>query len=235
MGMSEEDVKKQLNQMVNFIKREAEEKAQEIIQKAEEEFSIEKHRLVTAEKLKIMKEFENKSKQVEVERKIHQSNALNQSRLKVLKAREDSVHQVFQAARRKLLQADKRSDYPELLHKLILQGLIQFGESDVSVQCREVDKKILSSDFLSKVAKEYEQLTSKKVKLNIDSTFLPPPPPSVEYEGESCCGGIVLSAEKGRILCDNTLDQRLRLAYEQLLPDVRKMLFGRSLTRKYFT
>jgi len=231
--MQEEDVKKQLNQMVNFIKREAEEKAQEITQKAEEEFSIEKHRLVTAEKLKIMKEYDNKTKQVETERKIHASNALNGSRLRVLKAREDSVSLVYQAARKKLLTADKKPDYPQQLHKLILQGLIQFRESEVAVRCRKEDEKILSHDFLSKVSDEYQKLTSSKVKLSIDSTYLPSAPPSFEFEGESCCGGVVLSAEKGRILCDNTLDQRLRLAFEQLLPDVRKMLFGASLTRKF--
>lgn len=44
---------------------------------------------------------------------------------------------------------------------------------------------------------------------------------------------MVLSAQEGRILCSNTLDQRLHLAYEQLLPEIRKTLFGKSLTRKF--
>jgi ATP synthase (E/31 kDa) subunit len=38
-------------------------------------------------------------------------------------------------------------------------------------------------------------------------------------------GGIVLSAMKGKIICSNTLEQRLRFAYEQQLPKIREMLF----------
>lgn len=68
--MSDKEVRAQLERMVQFIKKEAEEKAQEIRDKAHEEFSIEKQRLVQAEKLKILKEYERKEKQVEVQRKM---------------------------------------------------------------------------------------------------------------------------------------------------------------------
>lgn len=68
--MSDKEVRAQLERMVQFIKKEAEEKAQEIKDKAHEEFSIEKQRLVQAEKLKILKEYERKEKQVEVQRKM---------------------------------------------------------------------------------------------------------------------------------------------------------------------
>jgi len=30
---------------------------------------------------------------------------------------------------------------------------------------------------------------------------------------------------KGKIICSNTLEQRLRFAYEQQLPKIREMLF----------
>jgi hypothetical protein len=70
MAMSDKEVRAQLERMVQFIKKEAEEKAQEIKDKAHEEFSIEKQRLVQAEKLKILKEYERKEKQVEVQRKM---------------------------------------------------------------------------------------------------------------------------------------------------------------------
>jgi V-type H+-transporting ATPase subunit E len=68
--MNEEEVSQQLGHMVNFIQREADEKAAEIRQKADEEFAIEKARLVTEEKLKISKDFERKEKQIEVKRKM---------------------------------------------------------------------------------------------------------------------------------------------------------------------
>ena len=42
----------------------------------------------------------------------------------------------------------------------------------------------------------------------------------------SSSGGIVLSAREGRIVCNNTLEQRLALASEGLLPEIRAILFG---------
>ena len=56
--------------MMNFIEQEANEKAEEIDAKAEEEFNIEKGRLVTEQRLKIMEFYEKKEKQVELQRKM---------------------------------------------------------------------------------------------------------------------------------------------------------------------
>ncbi len=50
--------------MMAFIEQEANEKAEEIDAKAEEEFNIEKGRLVQQQRLKIMEHFERKEKQV---------------------------------------------------------------------------------------------------------------------------------------------------------------------------
>ena len=60
--------------MVAFIEQEANEKAEEIEAKAEEEFNIEKGRLVQEQRLKIMEFFEKKEKQVELKRKMLVSN-----------------------------------------------------------------------------------------------------------------------------------------------------------------
>jgi hypothetical protein len=68
--MNDSDVSKQVQQMVHFIKQEAEEKANEISVAAEEEFNIEKLQLVEAEKKKIKQEYERKEKQVDVRKKM---------------------------------------------------------------------------------------------------------------------------------------------------------------------
>ena len=39
-------------------------------------------------------------------------------------------------------------------------------------------------------------------------------------------GGVVASSGNGNIVCSNTLDERLRIAYVQTLPDIRTALFG---------
>lgn len=69
--MNQDQVKNQLNNMEAFILKEAREKVNEINDRAEEEFTIEKARLVQAEKQKIKKEYERKKKSVEVKNKMY--------------------------------------------------------------------------------------------------------------------------------------------------------------------
>lgn len=60
----------QIKHMMAFIEQEANEKAEEIDAKAEEEFNIEKGRLVQQQRLKIMEYYEKKEKQVELQKKM---------------------------------------------------------------------------------------------------------------------------------------------------------------------
>ena len=47
-----------------------------------------------------------------------------------------------------------------------------------------------------------------------------------EQEGvDSCMGGFLTHARKGRIVCSNTLDDRLALCYQEAIPDIRRLLF----------
>lgn len=56
--------------MMGFIEQEADEKAEEINTKAEEEFNIEKSRIFQENKIKIMEFYEKKEKQVELQRRM---------------------------------------------------------------------------------------------------------------------------------------------------------------------
>ncbi len=39
---------------------------------------------------------------------------------------------------------------------------------------------------------------------------------------------------EGRIICSNTLDARLQMAFEQNLPAIRTILYGKSTTRMHY-
>ena len=41
-------------------------------------------------------------------------------------------------------------------------------------------------------------------------------------------GGIQLRAQKDRIVCNNTLDERLELCYQEGLPEIRAILFPKK-------
>jgi len=230
--MNEGEVQKQLSQMVAFIRSEAEEKANEIMSKAQEEFSIEKARIVQAEKRKIMQDFEKKEKQVEVQKKIAASNELNQSRLKILKSRDDAVQGVIAEAHARLRSLSQNPEqYKKLLKDVIVQGLLKLSEAEVQVRSRKADQGLVSA-ILNEANNEYTKKSGKTCKLSLDNQhFLPPGPEDTKPGEPICSGGVVLSIADGRIVCSNTLDARLALAFEQQLPDVRTTLFGRSATR----
>ena len=42
-------------------------------------------------------------------------------------------------------------------------------------------------------------------------------------------GGVVVTCCNGRIICDNTLDSRVDLAYEKLQPVIRRLLYPSSV------
>ena len=137
MAISDQDVEKQIRHMMAFIEQEAKEKAEEIDAKAEEEFNIEKGRLVQNEKLKVMNFYEKKEKALDLQKKIQRSNLLNQSRLRVLKARDDHVKALLEETRRRLADITSSSRYDKLLEDCITQGLCQLLEPAVVVRCRE--------------------------------------------------------------------------------------------------
>ena len=120
--------------MVQFIHQEAKEKAAEIKLKTDEEFNIEKLRMVEAEKTKIRAEYERKEKQVEVQRRIGQYNEVRFSRLKCLKARDDSMQAVLAEAASKLPSLISGPGYATLLESLVLEALIQLADQKVSVK-----------------------------------------------------------------------------------------------------
>ncbi|KAI5705352.1 V-type proton ATPase subunit E-like [Diaphorina citri] len=224
MALSDADVQKQIKHMMAFIEQEANEKAEEIDAKAEEEFNIEKGRLVQHQRLKIMEYYDRKEKQVELQKKIQSSNMLNQARLKALKVREDHVRNVLDEARKRLGEVTKNRDkYTQLIEKLIIQGLLQLLEPNVLIRSREVDKDIVNA-VLPNVAKAYQDVAGKEVNLKLDNDqFLP----------VDTTGGIELLAQRGKIKISNTLEARLELIAQQIIPDIRVAIFGRNPNRKF--
>lgn len=224
MALSDADTQKQIKHMMAFIEQEANEKAEEIDAKAEEEFNIEKGRLVQQQRLKIMEYYEKKEKQVELQKKIQSSNMLNQARLKVLKVREDHVRNVLEEARRRLGEVTKNpGEYKKVLEKLILQALYQTMEKFVILRCREADVPHVN-DVLPTCIDQYKQNIGENVDISIDTN---------NYLPAETCGGIEIIALNGRIKVPNTLESRLELISQQLVPEIRNALFGRNVNRKF--
>ncbi|KAL6177356.1 hypothetical protein ACLB2K_048882 [Fragaria x ananassa] len=226
--MNDTDVSKQIQQMVRFIRQEAEEKANEISVSAEEEFNIEKLQLVEAEKKKIRQEYEKKEKQVDVRKKIEYSMQLNASRIKVLQAQDDVVNSMKEAASKELLNVSKdHKKYAKLLKDLIIQSLLRLKEPAVLLRCRKDDVHLVES-ILEAAAQEYaEKRDVHAPEIIVDHTvYLPPAPTHLNPHVNSCSGGVVLASRDGKIVCENTLDARLDVAFRKKLPEIRRRLFS---------
>ncbi|XP_071137845.1 V-type proton ATPase subunit E-like isoform X1 [Mytilus galloprovincialis] len=224
MALSDADVQKQIKHMVAFIEQEANEKAEEIDAKAEEEFNIEKGRLVQQHRVKIMEYYEKKEKQVELQKKIQNSNMLNQSRLKILKAREDQLKELLEEARTKLHNITKdKARYRKLLEGLITQGLFQLLEGKVQVMCKPEDTSAVQ-ELLPSVIKKYKDATKKNVIVTIDQE---------NRLGPDISGGVVLLAVNNKLRVENTLETRLDLISQQMVPELRNILFGKNPNRRF--
>jgi V-type H+-transporting ATPase subunit E len=223
MALSDADVQKQIKHMMAFIDQEASEKAEEIDAKAEEEFNIEKGRLVQQQRVKIMEYYERKEKQIELQKKIQNSNLLNNGRLQVLKAREDQIKLLRDDARKKLVGISQNPGYKDLLEGLIVQGLYQLIEDVVLIRCRQKDVGLVQ-EVLPKAIANFKAATKRDTKVSIDN---------VNFLAPDIAGGVELFNQNGKIKVENTLESRLELICQQMLPELKEMLFGVNLNRKF--
>ncbi|CAG8619830.1 32878_t:CDS:2, partial [Racocetra persica] len=189
---------------------------------ADEEFNIEKAKLVRQESINIEATFQRKIKQAEVQKKIAQSNHINKSRLKVLQARQQMLDELFSETQSQLKKISQdRDSYRNLLKDLILQGLYQLMDENVTITVKKSELD-LAQNAIKIASKTYMDTTHSSVSIEIDDS-LP----------EESAGGVILSSHFGRIRINNTLEKRLSLAQEEMLPEIRVLLFGPSPNRKF--
>ncbi|KZT06741.1 ATPase V1/A1 complex subunit E [Laetiporus sulphureus 93-53] len=222
--LSEDEVITEMNKMVAFIKQEAMEKAREIKVKADEEFAIEKAKLVKQEQQAIDAQYEKKRKGAEVAQKIAQSTLTNKSRLRLLQQREEHLQDLFYSAREMILDlARDKARYVQFLEGVIVQGFLQLLEEEVTVHAREADVELVKR-ATEMAEKHYTDISGRHVTAIVQATL-----------NKDLAGGVKLMSGNQRITLDNTLDERLRLLEDRMLPEIRSDLFGPNLNRKFYS
>ena len=107
-------------------------------------------------------------------------------------------------------------------------------EGQIFIRCREEDKAILE-DVKDEAIKTYRDMVISEVSrfkgksaeeipcnIIIDGKYLE----SIEdNSAQGCLGGFKLYAKKGRIVCSQTLDDRIELCFAAAIPAIRFMLF----------
>ena len=197
---------------------------------------MEKQVKVHDAKLKIQKEYKEKQKTAETQRRIQRAVVYSEIRIRKMQAREQLVAKVKEQTMAKLAASVTRdaNAYATLLAKLVVQGLIMLNETKVEVKCREADVRIVQA-VMDKAARQYEKLVHDatqetiKVEVTLNDKYLAAAPGAAAQGAATCIGGVKLLAKGGRIVVDNTLDSRLSIAFEDLMPTIRKMLFSQPL------
>jgi len=105
--------------------------------------------------------------------------------------------------------------------------MIKIDEGAVAVRCRQEDKSLVEA-VLQQAERDYTTSKKKRCKLTLDTKNFLAPGTTSSASQETCAGGVVLSAQDGRILVNNTLDMRLKYAFEVALPEIRERLFGEA-------
>eukprot|EP01083_Nonionella_stella_P306774 1075624_1 len=80
--------------------------------KADEEFQIEKGRILNPERLKLNHEFDRKFKELEIKQKIELSTQINKARLQVLEKRGELMKQVENSAYKRLSSLKNNAGLP---------------------------------------------------------------------------------------------------------------------------
>jgi len=223
-ALSDDQVASELKKMTAFIRQEALEKAREIQLKADEEFAIEKSKLVREEISSVDSQYEKKFKQAGMSQQITRSTMANKTRIKVLSARQELLDKLFEDARKKLADAgSKNKNYEEVLKGLILEAMYMLAEKKVSVRCRKADKEKVQS-AAKKASDEYKENMGSESQAVVDEK---------DWLPEGSAGGVFVSGSNGKIELNNTFEERLRMLESDALPSIRNTLFGKNENRKF--
>jgi len=215
----------ELRKMTAFIKQEAMEKAKEIEIKADEEFAIEKSKLVRQEQGSIDTTYEKKFKSAAMSQQITRSTVANKTRLKVLSARQELLNGIFEQAQKKLAEATKdKTKYQAILKNLILEGFYALNESKLQIRARKGDYEVVKK-AIEDASKEYKDKLGKDISATIDESSPLP---------DGLAGGVSIVGGGGKIDINNTFDERLKLLEDNALPAIRTTLFGKNENRKFY-
>ena len=114
-------------------------------------------------------------------------------------------------------------NYKILAGKLIVQGLLRMMEKNVSIEVPNKHKRLIQ-ETLGECEKNFAKImateTNKDMNVSLALSKY-----DLEEKNKFIIGGVFLRSNDGLIVCENSLDARVDLIFEQLLPEIRKSLF----------
>jgi len=209
----------QVAHMRDFIIHEANEKADEIRAKAEEDYNSEKQTLIEEEKLRLRKDYERRQKNIEQEARIENATQQNKFKLDILKAASSEMDDVFGEALKALEKIPgDAGKYSKLITELVEEGAVKIGQKEVKVRCRAADKAVVQKAISS---------CGGGIKATYDDTPFEVDK-NVNKVDSKVAGGVMVTSMDGKITVSQSLNARLQIAYDTAFPIVKPLLFSQS-------
>ena len=210
--------------MSQFMQRTTKDTVERINKKTNDDVNYNMEKMIADEREKIVEKFEADLEAKIIDYKIHKSKLQNGERINKMRQTNAMVESLLKEAKVEMhnqLQADE-DRHKELIKDLMVQGFIKMIEPRMILKVRQSDVDLIESQledaiaiYKEKMLNEVEAFKGKddfKCNIEIDkNSFLP------EWNEEdpknSCLGGFIMYAKKNRIVCSQTLDDRMALVY----------------------
>ena len=102
--------------------------------------------------------------------------------------------------------------YRLFLKNLIIQGLIKLMETKVELRCFSKDIDLIES-MSNEIEKDFSEIIRKECGRDIKCKISINKRQPLEQDGKYSIGGIILSCNENRIVCSNTIEDRLELSF----------------------
>ncbi|KAE8667134.1 V-type proton ATPase subunit E [Hibiscus syriacus] len=147
--------------------------------------------------------------------------------IKVLHAQDDVVNEMKKSTSKELLNVSRdHRVYKNLLKDVIVQSLVRLKEPVVLLHCRKDDVHLVVFVLDSAKGQYASKVNVDPPEIFIDDVHLPLHLLTTMLMVIFFSRGVVLASQDGKIVCGNTLDARLDVAFNKKLPEIRKWLFG---------
>ena len=102
--------------------------------------------------------------------------------------------------------------------------MIKLLEDELELKVREQEVSMVQG-ILAECEAEYTDIMKRETTRDYACTLSVMEDQFLTNENGGRCGGVVLLAHNRRIVCSNTLEDRLNMIFESELPTIRKGLF----------
>lgn len=92
-------------------------------------------------------------------------------------------------------------------------------------ECKSEFKRLIEREDIDRSIGEVELRFDEKYHLEERTVGVNKERVHKSDEMSICFGGVIMTNEDGLIVCKNTIDTRLELAYQHMLPTIRKNLY----------